>query len=118
MQKRNYYIVPVCVFLLIVFLFSQRSYASDVRAENVRIVKEHSNAWAVKGMVRNLENHSIKGYVKIKFLNSQGDILKTANAYVNDGDPLSPGQAGAFEYWTGPKDFQGVVNFQVIYKDR
>ncbi|MFC1567465.1 hypothetical protein ACFL3R_01340 [Thermodesulfobacteriota bacterium] len=117
MQKRNYYIVPICGFLLVMFLFTHRSYAGNVEAENVRIVKEHSNAWAVKGMVRNLENHSIKGYVKIKFLNSQGDVLKTAKTYVNDRDPLSPGQAGSFEYWASPSDFQGVVNFQIIFKD-
>jgi len=86
--------------------------------ENVRIVKEHSNAWAVKGVVRNDSNRSIKGAVKIKFLNSRGDIVYSTKAYVNDGDPLQPGQAGAFEYYKDPETFNGVNNFDVEFYER
>jgi len=117
-MKRHYSLFVICVFILSLSLLSLNSYAGEVRIENVQIDKAHSNAWAVKGMVRNLENHSIEGYVKIKFLNAQGDIVKSALTYVNAGDPLNPGQAGPFEYWTEPENFTGVVNFQVLFRDK
>ena len=63
-------------------------------------------------------NHPIKGYVKIKFLNARGDIVKTVNAYVNSLDPFNPGQAAPFEYWDDPSEFEGITDFQVIFKDR
>lgn len=88
------------------------------KIEDVKIVKEHSNAWAVRGMVRNISSSSIKGAVKIKFLNSNGDILHSHKAYVNDGDPLNPNQAGAFEYFDDPKEFMNVVDFDVEFYER
>ena len=51
-------------------------------------------------------------------VDSNGDIVKTYSAFVNGGDPLKPGQAGPFEYWTNPDDFDGVVDFQVIFVSR
>ncbi|WP_421898024.1 hypothetical protein [Marinoscillum sp.] len=88
------------------------------KIEDIKIVKEHSNAWAVRGMVRNISSSSIKGAVKIKFLNSNGDILHSHQAYVNDGDPLNPNQAGAFEYFDDPEEFTNVVDFDVEFYER
>ena len=106
------------VFVLISFFMVPLSAAKKVEVEGVRINKKSSTGWAVIGKIRNLENSPIKGYVKIKFLDSNGDIVKTYTAFVNGGDPLKPGQAGPFEYWTDPDDFDGVVDFQVIFVSR
>ena len=109
----------IVILSSIVFLgFISIAFASEVSVEGLTLKKEHSNAWAIAGKVRNLESSPIKGYVKIKFLDSKGDITKTVKAYVNDMDPIGPGQAGPFEYWTSPSDFSGVSNYQVIFVDR
>ena len=89
-----------------------------VAIEGVKLDKKDSNAWAVVGKVRNLESYKIKGYVKIKFIDSNGDVVKTHSAYVNDLDLLEPGQAGNFEFFASPKDYDGVVNFKVIFVAR
>lgn len=111
-------IVSLFLAALIFILISNPVLASNVEIESVRTVQEYSNAWCVRGMVRNLENHPIKGYVKIKFLNSVGDVVRSHMASVNDGDHIAAGQAACFEYYGSPKEFRNVVNFQVIFKDR
>lgn len=90
----------------------------QVAVEDLRIDKIASNAWGLVGKIRNLEKRPIKGYVKIKFLDSKGDILHSYKAFVNDNDPLQPGQAGPFKYYTKPEDFNGVKNFNVIFVER
>ena len=85
------------------------------KVENVRIEKDHSNAWGVKGMIRNVSSANISGAVKIKFINSKGDIVHSTRAYVNDGDPIKPGQAGPFEYFVAPKVFEDVSKFDVEF---
>ena len=92
------------------------AYAGDVKVEDIQAEKV-PGACRVFGKIRNLENHAIKGYVKIKFLDGNGDILKTASTYVNDRDPIEPGQAGPFEYYTEPGDCDGAVSFQVLFRD-
>ncbi|MDE5423360.1 zinc ribbon domain-containing protein [Ancylomarina sp. DW003] len=95
-----------------------KSYTSltvDVSVENVRISKDHNNAWAVKGAIRNNTTHSIKGAVKIKFINSKGDIVHTNRAYVNDGDSFESGQAANFEYFVSPETFDDVVDFKIEF---
>jgi len=94
------------------------STVSKTKVENVQIKKEHSNAWAVTGMIRNESSTSIKGAVKIKFLNSKGDVVHNTQAKVNDGDPIKPGQAGNFEYFTDPEKFNDVTDFDVIFYER
>ena len=89
-----------------------------VLIENVRISKDYSNAWAVKGSVKNNTTHSIKGAVKINFLNSNGDIVFSNRAYVNDGKPFGPGQSATFEYFDDPKTFDGVTKFKVEFYER
>lgn len=97
---------------------STRNLKAEYKVENVRIAKDYSNAWGVKGMIRNKTSTNIKGDVKIKFINSKGDILHTARAFVNDGDSFRPGQAAPFEYYTNPSDFIDVVNFDIDFYKR
>jgi len=85
------------------------------KVEDVKIIKKHSNAWAVSGMIRNNSSSHLKGAVKIKFLNSKGDVVHSCRAKVNDGDPLKPGQAGNFKYFTDPEKFDDVDNFDVVF---
>lgn len=88
---------------------------STVSVEDVKMIKEYPNAWTVKGMVRNITNKTIKGAVKIKFVNSKGDIVHTTRAYVNDNDDFGPGIAARFSYSTKPVDFEDVVRFIVDF---
>ena len=88
------------------------------KVENVRIEKDHSNAWGVKGMIRNVSSANISGAVKIKFINSNGDIVHSTRAYVNDGDPIKPGQAGPFEYFVAPKVFEDLSKFDVEFYEQ
>ena len=90
----------------------------NIAVENVKIKKEFPNAWAVTGMVRNNGSSSIKGAVKIKFLNSNGDIVHSTRTKVNDGDNLNSGQAGNFEYFAKPEKFDGVTDFDVEFYER
>ncbi|WP_236979968.1 hypothetical protein [Membranihabitans maritimus] len=90
----------------------------NVSVENVRIEKDFPNAWGVKGSIRNKTNRSIKGTVKIKFINGKGDIVHSSRAYVNDGDPFGAGQSANFEYFVEPKTFDGVKDFEVEFFER
>ena len=92
------------------------TYASEVMVEDVKM-KNVPGACRVFGKIRNLENHAIKGYVKIKFLDANNDIIKTTKTYVNDLDPVEPGQAGPFDYYTEPENCDDVVGFNVLFKD-
>jgi len=91
---------------------------SKIEVEDVRLVKEYPNAWTVKGMIRNNDSKNIKGWVKIKLVNSKGDIVHSFNAYVNDGDPIEPGQAGFFSYTTTPSDFNDITDYRVIFYEK
>ena len=92
------------------------AYASEVKVEDIQAEKV-PGACRISGKIRNLENHAIKGYVKIKFLDANGDIVKTASAFVNDLDPFEPSQASPFEYYIEPENCDGVVGFNVFFKD-
>ena len=96
----------------------EREILSKVEVENIQIKKEYSNAWAVTGLVRNISSTDIKGAVKVKFLNSNGDVVHNNAAFVNDGDPIRPGQAGNFEYYADPDKFDDVTNFDVLFYER
>lgn len=90
-------------------------YAADISVEDLTLSKKYTETWGVTGKIRNNESSAIRGYVKIKFIDGANDITKTASAYVNGNDPVGPGQAAPFEYWTESTDFKGVENFQVIF---
>ena len=66
-------------------------------------------------MIRNNSSSDIKGAVKIKFLNSKGDAVHNARAKLNDGDPIKPGQAGSFEYFAKPENFDDVTDFNIEF---
>lgn len=91
----------------------QRTEASEFAVENIRVEKEHKNAWVLKGMVRNNTGHDAKIAVDIKFLNDRGDILHTNKATVNGFDATANGQAAPFDYATDPKNFEGVTKYDV-----
>ncbi|MBR9847478.1 MAG: hypothetical protein GYB35_15855 [Algicola sp.] len=91
---------------------------SKVKVENVKIKEDSKFAWAVVGMIRNESSSEIKGYVKIKFLNSSGDIVYSTKAKVNDGDSFGPGRAASFDYFTEPKNFDGVTDFEVDFVEK
>jgi hypothetical protein len=84
-------------------------------AKDVKMVKETKNAWGVVGMIKNYPNEAVKGGVKIKFLNSNGDVVYSSKAFVNSGDELRPGQSANFEYYTDPSKFNGVTDFDVEF---
>ena len=90
----------------------------NVSVENVRIDKSISNAWGVIGQIRNNTSMPIKGAVKIKFINSKGDIVYSGRAFVNDGDYFKPGQAANFKYFVEPEKFNDVVDFKIIFYEK
>ena len=92
--------------------------SSKFKVEKVKIKEDSKFAWAVVGMIRNESSSDIKGYVKIKFLNSNGDIVYTTKAKVNDGDSFGPGRAASFDYFTEPKNFDGVTDFEVDFIEK
>ena len=86
---------------------------SEFTVENVRVEKEHNNAWTLTGMVRNNSGHPASIAVKLRFLTAQGDAVHASSAVVNNWDPVPPGTAAVFKYATDPKDFTGVTDFDV-----
>ena len=115
MRARNK-IIPLFIWVACTIVFVSSACTSEVRVEDLRT--ERGEICSIYGKIRNLENHSIKGYVRIKFLNANGDITKTGSAWVNDLDPIKPGQAAPFEYHTELEDCHGVVRFQVLFEER
>jgi hypothetical protein len=115
-MKRSYLISTLFLFTLAISFAAIESYAADVEIKNISVdQKFDTSLWAIKGTVRNLESRQIKGYVKIKFLNAQGQIFKAAAAAVNDTNPLDPDQIGKFLYPAFKSYFRGAVNFQVNF---
>ncbi len=111
-------IISCFVFTFMLITITNIVYASNVGIENVRAnPKIRPGTWCMSGLVRNLENHLIKGLVKIKFLNSRGDIIKSAFAPMNGGEPIAPNQAGLFEYYADAKTYEDIVDYQIIFKD-
>lgn len=86
-----------------------------VEITDVRIHKDYTKSWAVKGMVKNISNKSISGAVKIKFIDGSGNIKGSYRALVNDRDSFKPSQSAYFEYYTGSKHFDDIVDFEVTF---
>lgn len=89
-----------------------------VSIENVRINKNNKFAWTVIGEIKNETSSKIKGYVKIKFLNSSGNIIYSAMTNVNDGDYFKAGQSASFDYYTETENFLGVTKFEVYFVEK
>ena len=115
-MKRRHIIMTILLFMLALSFAAADSYAAEVEIGDLN-VDQTSNPtfWAIEGWVRNLEPYPIKGYVKIKFLNTNGSIVKSVNAAVNDAQPLEAGEVGAFVYRTFSSYFSGVEDFNVIF---
>ena len=94
----------------------QENTSDIVKINDVRLHKDYKNVWAVKGMVKNISNDDVSGYVKIKFIDNSGNIRKTVTASVNDRDKFSSLQSAPFEYYTDREDFYNIVDFKVIFK--
>jgi len=124
MKKLKFLILSLSLTLMISCGFENSrknetvQFSEKNKVENVQINKDNKFAWAVTGMIRNNSSSNIKGAVKIKFLTSSGDIVHTTRTKVNDGDILKPGQAGSFDYYTEPKNFEGVTDFDVEFYER
>lgn len=112
--------IPIFAALILISCDSGSSESNQLKfqVEDLEVDKDLSNAWGVTGMIRNLESRKVKGAIKIKFLNEKGDILHSNKAYVNDGDHLKPNQAGSFNYFVSPKEFDGVVDFDIQFYER
>jgi len=106
----------IIVIISLTFLISCKiDNSNETSVENVKVQKDNKFAWAVVGSIRNVSDSEINGYVKIKFLTSNGDIVNTAKTKVNDGDSFSSGQAASFEYYTEPSNFDNVTDFDVEF---
>ena len=124
MKLRNVIIiiVVICAVVYLPSLFKSENTVKQVTTkyvvENTHIVKPHYNAWGVKGMVRNTSPYPIRGYVHIKFINSNGDIVHDNYAPVNDADPLPSGVGCYFEYFVEPVRFHDVVKFDIKFIEK
>jgi hypothetical protein len=115
-MKRSHHVFSILLFMLALSFAAQESYAAEVEIEGLSVDQtSNSSFWAIEGSVRNLETHPIKGYVKIKFLNTKGHIVKSVAAAVNDSQPLGPSEVGAFLYRTFTNHFRDIVDFKVLF---
>ena len=113
MKRRH---IVILLFMLAVSFAANYSYAAEVEIGGFNVDQTtHPSFWAIEGWVRNLDAHPIKGYVEIKFLNTNGSIVKSVAAAVNDAQPVEPGAVGAFVYRTFSSYFKGVVDFNVFF---
>ena len=113
--------ILLCILFFVFFVYvvvNKEPTQLKVGVENIQVDKKSSYVWGLTASVRNYEQRKIKGFVKIKFKNKTGDIVYTANAMVNHMDFIDPLQAATFKHYTLPKNFKGVVNFQVIFTER
>ena len=114
-MKRRHPII-ISLFMLALSFAAIDSYAAEVEIGDLNVDQESNPSfWTIEGSVRNLESHPIKGYVKIKFLNSNGSIVKSVAAAVNDAQPIEPTEVGAFVYRTFSTYFRGVEDFDVVF---
>jgi hypothetical protein len=114
-MKRRHPII-ILLFMLALSFAATDSYAAEVEIGSLNVDQtSNPSFWAIEGSVRNLEGHPIKGYVKIRFLNSNGSIVKSVSAAVNDAQPFEPNTLGAFVYRTFNSYFRGVSDFEVVF---
>lgn len=92
--------------------------SDSMKLDSVNLIKESDEGWKLEGMVRNNNDEKVKGFVKIFFLNISGDVINTAKTRVNEGSYINPGQSAVFDYYTAPKEFDGVVDFNVEFVEQ
>ena len=110
-------LVPVLICFGLVVALASMVYASEVSVEGVTMENQFG-VWVVVGKVRNLEKHPIRGFVRIKFLDANSNIVKSVNAFVTSRDSLAPGQAASFELWTNFRGPAGKLDFEIDFVDR
>jgi hypothetical protein len=109
-------LVPVLLCFGLVAALASMVYASEVSVEGATM-EYHFGVWVVLGKVRNLEKHPIRGFVKIKFIDANRNIVKSVNAFVTSRDSLAPGQAAPFELWTNFRGSAGELDFEIDFVD-
>jgi len=110
-------LVPVLLCFGLIAALASIVYASEVSVEGATMENQFG-VWVVVGRVRNLEKHPIRGFVRIKFLDANGNIVKSVNAFVTPQDSLAPGQASSFELWTNFRGSAGKLDFEIDFVDR
>ena len=109
-------LVPVLLCFGLVAALASMVYASEVSVEGVTMENQFG-VWVVVGKVRNLEKHPIRGFVRIKFIDANSNIVKSVNAFVTSRDSLEPGQATSFELWTNFRGSAGKLDFEIDFVD-
>lgn len=115
-MKKRHPVTSILFFMMALSFAATNSDAAEVEIEGFNVDQtSNSSFWAIEGSVRNLETHPIKGYVKIKFLNTNGHIVKSVAAAVNEAQPIEPSEVGAFVYRTFSSYFNGIADFEVVF---
>ena len=109
-------LVPVLLCFGLVAALTSIVYASEVSVEGVTM-ESRFGVWVVVGKVRNLEKHPIKGFVRIKFVDANKNIVKSVNAFITSRDSLAPGQAAPFEIWTNFRGSAAELDFEIDFVD-
>jgi hypothetical protein len=109
-------LVPVLLCFGLVAALASMVYASEVSVEGATM-ENRFGVWVVVGKVRNLEKHPIRGFVRIKFIDANRNIVKSVNAFVTSRDSLAPGQAAPFELWTNFRGSAGELDFEIDFVD-
>ena len=109
-------LVPVLLCFGLVAVLTSIVYASEVSVEGATM-KNEFGVWVIEGRIRNLEKHPIRGFVRIKFLDVKGNIVKSVNAFITSRESLAPGQAASFELWTNFPRSAGKLDFEIDFVD-
>lgn len=118
MKKLNLILLGILGVAVILFYMSKdpnQKPPTTFLVEQVEVDKSNKFGWSIKGKVRNLANSDVRGYVSIKFLDSNGNITYSTRTRVNDGDLFTHNQTAPFEYHTQPENFTGVTDFDVEF---
>ena len=80
-MRRRHPIVTIMLFIMALSFVATDSYAAEVEIGSLNVDQtSNSSFWAIEGSVRNLEDHSIKGYVRIRFRDKSGYVVKSVSA--------------------------------------
>jgi hypothetical protein len=91
---------------------------SCVTKEFTNVITNNRFAYTLEGTVYNQCETKKKGYVKIKFIDSNGDIRHSAMTNVNDGDNFNPKQSAPYSYSAEPDKFVDIKEFEVVFVEK
>lgn len=67
-MKRSYAIVIILPLILALSLCFTKTHAAEVEIDDINVDQpSDSSLWAIKGIVRNLENHPLRGTLRSSF---------------------------------------------------